>query len=398
MAWNEPGGNGNNNHDPWSNGGNKDRGGNRGGPDQGPPDLDEALRKLQDRLNSLFGGKKGGGRSGRNGGSHGGYGLVIILLVVIALFWAGSGVYTIDQPERGVVLRFGEFHDVVNPGLHWNPPLIDTITRVNVDEVRTDDHRSLMLTEDENIVDINMTVQYVAADPKAFVLNVRDPESSLRQGAESALRHVVGTTQMHLILTEGRDALATDVQTFLQKYMDQYGTGIRISRVNIKNAQAPSQVQAAFDDVIKAREDEQRLKNEAQAYANGVVPEARGNAQRIIEEANAYHDEVISKAEGDAARFTALMTEYHRAPNVTRERLYLETMEQILAQSPKVMVDVDGGNNMMYLPLDKLTSGQSSIRRTSSGAVQLDDTQLQQLTNQVLQRVRQQSSSSRGVR
>ena len=403
MAWNEPGGNGNN-HDPWNNGGKKDDRGNRGqrGPEQGPPDLDEALRKVQDRLNGIFGGKKGGSgaANGNGGSSSGGFGFLAVIVVIVALFWAGMGFYTVDQPERGVVLRLGKFHEIVQPGLHWNAPLIDNVQKVNVDVVRTDDHRSLMLTTDENIVDVDMTVQYVAADPRAYALNVRDPENSLKQAAESALRQVVGATDMHAILTEGRETLAIQVQERLQRYMELYKTGIRIAKVNIKNAQAPSQVQAAFDDVIKAREDEQRAKNEAETYANGVVPEARGNAQRIIEEANAYREEVVAKAKGETDRFNALVAQYQKAPEVTRQRLYLETMEEILGKTPKVLLDdKEGSNNMMYLPLDKLMERQNQMRsQSSNNAVRLDDASLQKLTDEVANQLRQRSTTTREAR
>jgi len=393
MAWNEPGGNGNN-HDPWS-GGNKDNRGKRG-QDQGPPDLDEALRKLQDRLNTIFSGgkRRGGGSGGGSGGSGGGFGFLIVAIVLAALFWAGMGFYTVDQPERGVVLRLGKYLETVQPGLQWNPPLIDDVTKVNTEVVRTHSHDSQMLTEDENIVYIDLTVQYVATDPKAFVLNVRDPEESLAHAAESALRHVVGTTDLHSILTEGREALGLQVQERLQRYMEFYGTGIRLTKVNIKNAQAPSQVQEAFDDVIKAREDEQRTINQAQTYANGVVPEARGEAQRIIEEANAYLEEKVARATGEANRFTALLGEYEKAPAVTRQRLYIETMQEVLGKTPKVLVDIEGGNNMMYLPLDKLMERQAEARGTDGRPVRLDDNSLRQITDEVMNQLRQRQSSS----
>jgi len=395
MAWNEPGGNGDN-HDPWRNG--KNRGGKRG-DDQGPPDLDEALRKLQDKMNDIFGGsgKKQGpghGGGGDGSGSAGGSGFFWLVLVLAGLFWAGMGFYTVDQQERGVVLRLGKFYEVVDPGLQWNPPMIDDVSKVNVTRLRTHDHSALMLTEDENIVDVEVTVQYKILDPKAYQLNVRDPENSLSQASESALRSVVGTSEMHSILTEGREALAIEMQSDLQNLMNDYVTGLSIIKVNIKNAQAPSQVQDAFDDVIKAREDEQRVKNEAESYANTVVPEARGLAQRILEEANAYREEVVARAEGESQRFTALLNEYQKAPEVTRERLYLDAMETVMTGNPKVLVDVDGGNNMMYLPLDKLVNkseqGRSLSPARSTGPVRLDDESLRQVTNQVIDQITRQ--------
>ena len=399
MAWNEPGGNGNN-HDPWSGGGDN-RGKKGGGNDQGPPDLDEALRKLQDRLGGIFGGgkKKGGfgGGSGKGPGKGAGGSFFVVIIVLAALFWAGMGFYTVDQQERGIVLRLGKYHETVQPGLQWNPPLIDEVTKVNTTRIRTYDHRSLMLTEDENIVDIDMTVQYVVSDPVLFVLKIRDPGDSLAQSSESALRHVVGTSEMQNLLTEGRDNLALQVQARLQRFMESYSTGLQISKVNIKNAQAPRQVQDAFDDVIKAREDEQRAKNEAETYANGVVPEARGRAQRMLEEANAYREEVVAKATGEASRFTALLTEYTRAPEVTRERLYIDTLQEVLGRTGKVMVDVEGGNNMMYLPLDRLTE-QQPLRDTSGRPLRLDENTLNQLAEQVLQEARLRNQTSSGLR
>ncbi len=401
MAWNEPGGNGNN-QDPWGSGNNNNRGG-KGGGDQGPPDLDEALRKLQDKLNGVFGGagKKasggyGGGDDGGSGSSSGA-GFIWILLLIALLIWAGMGVYTVDQQERGVVLRLGKYHETVGPGLQWNPPMIDVVTPVNVTRLRTRDHRSLMLTEDENIVDVEMTVQYVISDTKNFVLNVRDPEASLSHAAESALRHVVGSTDMHSILTQGREALSVQVQNRLQAYMDGYAAGLQISKVNIKEAKAPNQVQDAFDDVIKAREDEQRVKNEAESYANGIIPEARGQAQRMLEEASAYREQVVARSEGDAKRFTALLTEYQKAPEVTRERLYLDTMQEVLSQNPKVLVDVEGGNNMMYLPLDKIVQNRP-VTGDANRPVRLDNQSLQDVTDQVIDQLRQRQSSRREAR
>lgn len=399
MAWNEPGGRDDKN-DPWSSGGN-DRGGRRGGSgggDQGPPDLDEALQKLQERLNSLFGTKKGGG-SGGSGGSAGsaqggpGLGFIGVLAVLALVVWAGMGFYTVDQQERGVILRLGKFSETVQPGLQWNPPLIDDVTVLNVTRVRTYDHRSLMLTRDENIVDVDMTVQYVVSDPKNYVLNVRDPEVSLGHASESSLRHTTGATDMDSILTEGREILALEVQARLQSYMDVYGTGLSISRVNIKNATAPSQVQDAFDDVIKAREDEQRVKNQAESYANGIVPEARGTAQRVLEEANAYLEEVVARATGEADRFTALVDAYNMAPDVTRERMYIETLEEVYRSTPKVMVDVEGGNNMMYLPLDKIME-RVPDSGNSPRNIRLDDASLRQITDQVMREVNTRSGTT----
>lgn len=352
MAWNEPGGGNQGDKDPW---GNRD--------DQGPPDLDEAFRKLQNNLSEMFGGKKSSGGSG--GGSIGGgfnKGMFAVIAVVALLGWAVMGVYTIDQQERGVVLRFGkQLPDVILPGLHWNPPLIDTVMKENVTRVRDIRIDSDMLTEDENIVKVvNMTVQYVISDVKKYLLLVKNPDVSLIQATESALRHEVGSAVMNDVLTEGRGALGTTVQQRIQDYMDRYGTGITVTQVNIDETAPPDAVRAAFDDVIKAREDEVRFRNEADAYANQVVPEARGEAQRLMEEAEGYKQRVIAQAQGEASRFNQLYAEYKAAPEVTRERIYIDTLESVMSNSTKVMIDVDGGNNMIYLPLDKIMEGRNS--------------------------------------
>lgn len=374
MAWNEPGGG--NQKDPW---------GNNGGDKNGPPDLDEAMKKFQERIGKMMGGNKPGSSSA--GGGASGPLLGLIAIVILGL-WFAAGVYKIDQQERAVVLRLGQFNEIVGPGLHWNPALIDQRQIVNVTRVRSFGHTALMLTEDENIVEVSLSVQYTAADPKNFALAVRDPERSLAQATESALRHVVGSTEMHPILTEGRDQVAIDVQERLQRYLDSYDTGIIVSRVTVANTQAPKQVQAAFDDVIKAREDEERVKNEAQTYANGIVPEARGAAQRVIEEANGYKDRVVAQAEGESQRFSALLTEYQRAPAVTRERLYLDTMQQVMSNSSKVLMDVEGGNNLMYLPLDKMMNSSSN----NAKSVNLTDSDLRKISDNL----RRQSASNSG--
>lgn len=385
MAWNEPGNN--KGRDPWN-----DKGkGN--GDDQGPPDLDEVLRKLQSKLNKAFGGKgsSSGGSSGSAGKGLGG-GLISIILIGALILWAVAGFYTIDQQERGVVLRLGKYLETVQPGLQWNPKFIDTVEKVNVTKVRSHSSRGTMLTEDENIVDVSLSVQYIVSNPKDFFLQVRDPEQSLTHATESALRHVVGSSEMHGVLTEGREILAIDVQERLQNYVDSYGAGLQISKVNIENAQAPREVQSAFDDVIKAREDEERAKNEAETYRNGIIPEARGYAQRLLEEANAYKSQVIAEAQGDAARFTKLYVEYKKAPEVTRERLYIDALQKVMSTSSKVLVDVEGGNNMLYLPLDKL-AGKAAGGATVEGG-RMTSRQLDDLTNQVINRIRERQNSS----
>ena len=345
MAWNEPGGNNQGDKDPW---GNKN--------DQGPPDLDEAFKKLQNNLSQMFGGKSGG-----SGGSGGGSslkmnsGMIGGLIILAIVGWALSGVYTLDEKERGVVLRLGKVNDeILLPGLHWNPPIVDQVMFESVTDVKSIQHNSEMLTEDENIVKVNMQVQYAVSDVKEYLLRVSNPVQSLYQSTESALRHEVGSALMNDVLTSGRAELGIKVKDRIQTYMNRYTTGIEVTQVVIDETAPPDAVRAAFDDVIKAREDEVREKNEATAYANQVVPEARGEAQRLVEQALGYKERVIARARGEAARFNALYAEYELAPEVTRERLYLDTMEAVMSNSTKVMVDVEGGNNLLYLPLDKL--------------------------------------------
>ncbi len=365
MAWNEPGGGNKGNKDPW---GNRD--------DQGPPDLDEAFRKLQNNLSEMF---RGRGSSG--GGSGGGPGSLINTKVIflggvaLLLLYFVMGVYQVDQQERGVVLRFGKALDeTILPGLHWNPPLIDQVLLENVTQVRSRPHDSEMLTEDENIVKVKMTVQYVINDINKYKLQVRDPDESLYRATESAVRHVVGSTEMHEVLTEGRAALGDEVKERTQRYMDAYGTGIQVTTINIDETAPPDAVRAAFDDVIRAREDEVRVRNEADAYANQIVPEARGEAQRYLEEAEGYKQRVIAQASGEAERFNKLYAEYRLAPEVTRERMYIDMMESVMSNSSKVMIDIEGGNNILYLPLDKIiqqsqgSSGVASLPSRGSGA------------------------------
>lgn len=340
MAWNEPG----KDKDPW---GGRDSGKNN----DGPPDLDEAFKKLQDKLNGIFGGGSGGGRS--SGSANFGP-LFAIGAVIIALFYVGAGVYQVDAKERAVVLKFGAFSEIKTEGLNWNAPLITEVVIVNVTGERQYPSRGLMLTEDESIVELPISVQYNVSDVKAFVLNVRDPETSLRHATDSAVRHVIGSSELNQVLSEGRQKIAEEVKLRLQAYLDAYAAGIQVNTVNIQDARPPEEVRSAFDDVIRAKEDEARFKNQAQAYANGIIPEARGRAQRMIEEAEAYRAEVVARAEGESDRFESLLAEYKRAPEVTRQRLYLETMETVMANSSKVMVDVAGGNNMLYLPLDRM--------------------------------------------
>jgi membrane protease subunit HflK len=349
MAWNEPGNNGN--RDPW---------GNR--QDQGPPDLDEAFKKLKDNLGGMFGG--GSSSGGSTGGGMLTSSVLGVLGAVAAIGYGLMGIYTLDEQERGVVLRFGQVQEaVVLPGLSWYPPIIDKVLIHNVSRVRSHPHDSEMLTEDENIVKVKLTVQYVIDDVVAYALEVRDPEKSLHQSTESAVRHVVGSTEMDEVLTEGRAVMGDEIKTRIQDYMAAYGTGIAVTQVNVDETAPPDAVREAFDEVIRAREDEVRVRNEADAYANQVIPEARGEAQRYLEEAEGYRQRVVAQSVGEASRFSKLYVEYKAAPEVTRERMYIDTMEAVMSSASKVMVDVEGGNNMMYLPLDRMIQQGSTTDR-----------------------------------
>lgn len=393
MAWNEPGGN--KDKDPW--------GGNRGnGNNDGPPDLDELFKSIQDKLNGLFGGKGGSGGSGSGGDGFSGF-VIGVLLAVVAVGYGLIGFSVVNEQERAVVLRLGEYTTTKGPGWRWNPRLVDQVFTVNVTKVEEWGTTEQMLTQDLNIVDISISAQYVISDARDYVLNVRDPDMSLKQAANSALRHVAGSAVMHDVLTEGRERMAVEVRERLQSYLDNYGTGIQIVTVNVEQSNPPTEVQASFDDVIKAREDEERYKNEAQAYSNGVIPEARGKAQRMIEEATGYKERVVSRAEGEAKRFEYLYEEYKKAPKVTRERMYLDAVQEVMQNSSKVLVDVEGGNNMMYLPLDKIVnqSTQSSAKVNS-----LDSSDVSRLADQVVQDMidrgmvstNRRTTNSRGVR
>ncbi|RBW48364.1 FtsH protease activity modulator HflK [Marinobacter sp. F3R11] len=382
MAWNEPGGNRNDN-DPWGNGG------GRRGNDQGPPDLDEALKKGLDKLNKMLGGK--GKKSGGSGGSSGGagsFGAVValgaILLVGYVIF---QSFYTVDEQERAVVLRFGEYSKTESPGLRFKVPLIDDVTKVRVTSVRTAQSSGQMLTQDENLVTVDLQVQYRVGDARDYVLNVRDSNQALAFATDSALRHEVGSSSLDDVLTEGRAELAVRVEQRLQGFLKEYGTGLEIVRVNVESTQPPAAVQDAFREVQRAREDEQRVKEEAETYRNKVVPEARGQAQRMLEEASAYKQEVIERARGETARFLELLAVYQMAPEVTRERMYLQTLESVLSNSSKILVDTESSGNMMYLPLDRLTQG-SLPRSGSQSSGTGGEMDIQSVTDQVIQEIR----------
>lgn len=387
MAWNEPGGKGNNN-DPWGNGGNNNGGGNR------PPDLDEALKQFMDKLNGLFGGSNNGGNGDSSNGGLGG--ILTIVAVVLGVALVANSVYQLDEQERGVVLRTGQYVTTENPGLHFKLPLIDEVVPVNTTKVREAEIRERMLTEDENIVEVELNVQYRVDDPVAFALRVEEPELTLVSASESALRHEVGSTAMDPILTTGRAVLAEAVKIRLQDYLDRYQTGISLTNVNIKDARPPQQVKEAFDDVQKAKQDKERFINEAEAYANAVVPEARGRAQRQLEEASAYKERIVSRAEGEAARFENLLSEYTKAPKVTRERLYIESVSNVYTNASKILVDVEGGNNMMYLPLDKVMQSMPAGGSTSSQT--LSNSETSRIADQVINELRSRQNSGTSIR
>ena len=367
MAWNQPDGNDSSrDRDPW---------GNRGGKQSGPPDLDELLGNLQRRLQGLFrggGGGSGGGRSGGGGKglrSFGSRGLGIIVAIVV-LGWGLAGIYIIEPAEQGVVLRFGRYLETTGSGPHWVPYLIDSVEKVNVEEIRRAEigyrsdggdrpvpPESLMLTRDENIVDVQFAVHYRIKDAQNYRFRVRDPDLSLRQATESAIREVVGRNIMDFVLTDGRAEVAQQIRVLTQDILDRYETGLLVTTVNMQSAQPPSQVRDAFSDAVKAREDEERYKNEARAYAAEILPRARGEANAMLERAEGYKQRVINEAQGDASRFTSVLTEYSKAPEVTRQRLYIDAMQNVLSNSTKVLVDVEGGNNLLYVPLDKLLTG-----------------------------------------
>ncbi|MEP0354223.1 MAG: FtsH protease activity modulator HflK [Paraglaciecola sp.] len=363
MAWNEPGGN---NNDPWK---------NKGGRDQGPPDLDEVFKNLMGKI-SKFG---GGGKGDSNGGKGlGGIGLAVILgiLVVVYVF---SGFYTIREAERGVVLRFGEFNKFVEPGLQWKPTFVDKVIPVDVQTVRSMPSSGSMLTEDENVVRVEMEVQYKILEPYKYTFAVTSPEESLSQAFDSAIRYVVGHSKMDSVLTAGREGARQSVRDELIGIIESYDMGITIVDLNFKDARPPEEVKEAFDDAIAAQEDEQRFINEAEAYSREIEPRARGQVNRMAQEAQAYKERVTLEAQGEIARFEELLPQYQAAPEVTRSRIYLETLEEVYSNTSKILVDTEGTGNMMYLPLDKILERQTgpsipaNIRSTLEGLQNQDD-------------------------
>ncbi|MFP1902453.1 FtsH protease activity modulator HflK [Lonsdalea quercina] len=358
MAWNQPGNNGQD-RDPWGssnkNSGNSG-GNNKGGRDKGPPDLDDIFRKLSKKL-----GEQGGGKNSSSGGSGFGSGgrILGVVAAIAVVIWAASGFYTIKEAERGVVTRFGKFSHLVSPGLNWKPTFIDDVRAVNVESVRELATSGVMLTSDENVIRVEMNVQYRVTQPEQYLFSVTNADDSLRQATDSALRGVIGKYTMDKILTEGRTIVRTDTQRVLEETVRPYNMGITLLDVNFQAARPPEEVKAAFDDAIAARENEQQYIREAEAYANEVQPRANGQAQRILEEARAYKTRTVLEAQGEVARFARVLPEYKAAPEITRERLYIETMERVLSSTRKVLVN-DKGGNLMVLPLEQMLRGQNN--------------------------------------
>ncbi|MGL4191440.1 FtsH protease activity modulator HflK [Vibrio misgurnus] len=355
MAWNEPGNNNGNNgrdNDPW---GNNNRG-NKGGRDQGPPDLDEVFNKISQKLGGKFGGKGGKGPS-LAGGSAIGFGVIAAISVAI---WFFTGFYTIGEAERGVVSRLGKYDRIVDPGLNWRPRFIDEVTPVNVQAIRSLRASGLMLTKDENVVTVSMDVQYRIADPYKYLYKVTNADDSLRQATDSALRAVVGDALMDSILTSGRQQIRQSTQQTLNQIIDGYDMGLMIVDVNFQSARPPEQVKDAFDDAIAAREDEERFIREAEAYKNEILPKATGRSERLKKEAQGYNERIINEALGQVAQFEKLLPEYLAAPKVTRDRLYLDTMEEVYSNTSKVLIDSKSSGNLLYLPIDKLVGQETN--------------------------------------
>ena len=362
----------------WGNRGNDNGGGKR--PNQGPPDLEELWRDFNRRLSGVFNKKRGGGNGGDGNRPPvefnpkclgGGLGLLVVLVLVV---WMASGFYIVDASQRGIVLQFGKYKQSTESGLNWRFPYpIQSHELVNISGVRTlevgyrNDQKNkvlreaLMLTDDENIINIQFAVQYILKDPVEYIFNNRSPDDAVMQVAESAIREIVGKSRMDFVLYEGREQIAVKASTLMQEILDRYKTGILISKVTMQNAQPPEQVQAAFDDAVKAGQDLERQRNEGQAYANDVIPKSRGTAARLLQEADGYKQRLIATAEGDASRFKQINTEYAKAPEVTRSRMYIETMQQIYANTSKLLVDAKGQGNLLYLPLDKLMQASGAL-------------------------------------
>lgn len=353
MPWNEPG----KDKDPWGQRNN-----------DAPPDLDEIFNNLKKKLNGILGSGKGGnGSGGKSGGSEDHTGLILIAIGALVVVWLLSGIYIVDEGKRGVETRFGAKTEMTMPGPHWRLPWpIDSVEQINVEGIRKINNSSQMLTEDENIVALSLEVQYNVKNAQDYAFEVRDPDITLKQAAETAVREVVGRSKMDFVITDGRAVVSSETKRIMQDILDSYKTGLNVLQVNLNEAQPPEEVQDAFADAIKAREDEQRIINEANAYRNDVVPKARGDAQSMLEDAEAYRTRVLKSSQGETERFTKLLTEYQLAPEVTRERLYLDTMEDVMASNSKVIMDTQNSGNLMYLPLDKLMTGANNTSAANS--------------------------------
>ena len=374
MSWNDNGKNGS--RDPW---GNKND----------APDIDEAIKKFKSLVGSFVGGSGGGDSSGSSPSFKK---ILPTALVILIVLYSALGIYTVDAQEEAVILRFGKYSTTKGPGIHWNPPFIDNRFIVNTEKLFTHTTNSSILTKDENIVNVETAVQYKRSNPVFYLLEAASPEDSIAQASESALRHVVGSNSMDNVLTTGREQIAIDVRKRLQERLNAYFTGIDVVTVSIRESRPPEAVREAFDDVVKAREDEVTLRNEAETYANEVVPIARGAAKRAIQDAEGYKAKVIAEAEGEATRFDQLLKEYSKAPDVTRKRLYIDAVQSVMSNSTKVMIDVKDGNNIMMLPLDQVAaasiarSNQNTEVESDSGA--LSGTAIQNLTDQVIEEIR----------
>ena len=363
MAWNESG----NGKDPWKRDGEE------------PIELDKIVQDWQRRFSRLFGGGSGGGSGGSSG--TGGFILVVVLLVA----WGLTGFYRVDEAERGIVQQFGAYKETTLPGLHWHWPYpIETAELVNTIAISNYAYRTEMLTADEQYVFVDMVVQYRRTDPVKYSFEVVEPDQTLQDVTESALREVVGTTMLDVLVTGRRDEIASRTREVLQATIDIYGAGITVTSISLETVNYPQAVQSAVDDAQKARNDSERFGLEADAYANDVVPRARGDAVRVLEDARGYRDRVIADAQGEAARFEALLTEYKKAPRVTRDRLYIEAIEEVYANSSKVIVDAEGSGNLMYLPIDQLMnrpgrtgSGGESNRAADSQSPQTSEPKLE---------------------
>jgi len=364
MAWNEPGDN-QNGGSGGSSGGNRNPWGKR--PQQGPPDLDQALRSLQRKFAGLFGG--GGKKPPSTESGNGGIGLGVLIAIALAI-WALTGFYQVDQAERAVILRFGKFLAIAQPGPNWRIPWpVDTKTIVNIERIDSFKDETRMLTADENMVDISLAVQFRRFDPEKWVFNVRDPDATLSEVSESAIRETIGRSKLEDVLGAGRQKIALDTKELIQGTLNFYAVGIEVTSVNLPDVKVPEQVKSAQEDAIKAGKDKERFAAEAETYAKDILPKARGDAARVVQEAQAYRAQKIADSKGETERFLKLLAEYEHAPAVTRQRLYLETVESVLAKSKKVIVDTKGGGNMVYLPIDKLMEQRSQTRETPRDSI-----------------------------